>query len=182
VFAAQLGHARFRQVSAIDESAGGRVLARFSGGSAALVEYQSGRGRIIVLASDLSNRGNDLPLQPTFVPLVHETLRYLGSRRALPVEYVIAEAPPELPREPGFRTLGEGGRRVTVNVDAAESEFVKMTEAEFTSAISRISDAGASEARDEARETEGQQSYWRYGLSLMLLALVAEGVLGRRLG
>lgn len=60
------------------------VLARWDDGSAAMVARTWGRGRVIVWASDLGNRWNDLPLQPVFVPLVHEIGRWLAGYAAQP--------------------------------------------------------------------------------------------------
>ena len=55
---------------------GTTVLARHGDGSVALVERAAGRGRVLVWASSLDNRWSDLPVQPVFLPLVHELARY----------------------------------------------------------------------------------------------------------
>lgn len=55
-----------------------RVLARFDDGSAALVERQLGSGRIAVWGSTIDAFWNDLPLQPVFLPFVHELAKYEG--------------------------------------------------------------------------------------------------------
>jgi hypothetical protein len=70
-----------------------QTLARFTTGEAALLECPAGDGRALVLASDLDNRWNDFPLHASFVPFLHEAMRYLGSGRARAVEYVVADAP-----------------------------------------------------------------------------------------
>ena len=54
-----------------------------------------------MLASDLDNRWNDFPLHASFVPFLHEAVRYLGSARAHAVEYVVADAPAAAKRTPG---------------------------------------------------------------------------------
>lgn len=48
------------------------VLARHDDGSPALAEYTLERGRVLVWASALDNVWSDLPLQPMFLPLVHQ--------------------------------------------------------------------------------------------------------------
>ena len=64
-------------------------LSRRSPGSPAANRRSStvrrGDGHALVIASDLDNRGNDFPLHATFVPFLHESLRYLaGSAAARP--------------------------------------------------------------------------------------------------
>lgn len=57
------------------------VLARFEDGSPALVEGGVGeKGRVLVFASTLGMTWNDLPLTPTYLPLVQQMVRYLGER------------------------------------------------------------------------------------------------------
>ncbi len=53
------------------------VLARFDDGAAALLEWQIGAGRVLLLATGLDTEWNDLALQPVFLPLVHRLVRYL---------------------------------------------------------------------------------------------------------
>jgi hypothetical protein len=52
--------------------------------------------------------------------------------------------------------------------------------AEFQKLVTRSSGASQPRAVRLARQTEGQQNYWRYGLMLMLGALVVEAFLGSR--
>ncbi|MFI5244768.1 MAG: hypothetical protein ACHQQR_06040, partial [Gemmatimonadales bacterium] len=54
------------------------VMARFDDGLPALVERAHGQGKIVVWASSLDEYWTDLPLQPVFLPLVHELARYVG--------------------------------------------------------------------------------------------------------
>ena len=59
-----------------------------------------------MLASDLDNRWNDFPLHATFVPFVHEAVRYLASGRSHDGHYLVGDVTPGLPQTPGFATLG----------------------------------------------------------------------------
>ncbi len=55
-----------------------KVLARFDDGGAAMVERTVGSGRVVAFASTLDDRWNDFPKRPLFLPLMHETARYLA--------------------------------------------------------------------------------------------------------
>jgi hypothetical protein len=181
VMADSLGRARFSRVRTIEDGGTARVLARFSDGRPALVEYRVGLGRVLAFASDANNRWNDLPLQPVFVPFVHEVIQYLVNQRAQPREYLIADVPSGVARKPGIVTLDGGRRRVAVNVDTREASAERIDVAEFNKAIARMNQAAASEASADARQAEAEQSLWRYGLMLMLAALALEGLVGSRM-
>ncbi len=71
-----------------------------------------------------------------------------------------------------------GGRAVAVNVDLRESEPARLTAGEFDAMVDRV-EPPAARAEARGREIEGTQGYWRYGLLLMMAALVAESVVGR---
>ncbi|MBI4477231.1 MAG: BatA domain-containing protein [Acidobacteria bacterium] len=187
-----LSNVQFRQTAALPEHDRWQVIARFSNGKPALVESTLGEGRILLFASDLSNRGNDFPLHPGFVPLIHEAARYLGAVHEHPSELVPAEVPAGMKREPGIielpadardrrggAAMGSEGRRVAVNVDINESEVSRLDAGQFAAAITRSSVSAKDAARTEARQIEEQQNLWRYGLMLMIVALAAELVVGR---
>jgi hypothetical protein len=52
------------------------ALARHDDGSVALAEAKAGRGRILIWASALDNVWSDAPLQPVFLPLIHQVAHY----------------------------------------------------------------------------------------------------------
>jgi hypothetical protein len=54
------------------------VLARFDDGVVALAERKVGQGRVLVWTSTLDTLGNDLPLQPVFLPFLHQLVKYAG--------------------------------------------------------------------------------------------------------
>ena len=72
------GDARFARAAALQVAGAGEVLARFDDGDPALVVTTLGQGRIATFASDLSDRWNDLVLQPSFVPFLGEMVHWLG--------------------------------------------------------------------------------------------------------
>ena len=59
-------------------------------------------------------------------------------------------------------------------------EPIIVSPAEFQKLVTRSSGASQPRAARLAKQTEGQQNYWRYGLMLMLGALVVEAFLGSR--
>jgi Aerotolerance regulator N-terminal/von Willebrand factor type A domain len=183
--AASLGLVTFQNAARISGAAC-QTLARFTTGDNALIECPAGEGRALVLASDLEHRWNDFPLHATFVPFVHEVVRYLASARAHAAEYLVGDVPAGVKAAPGVVTMADAGgatalaRRVVVNVDPREAEPARVSADEFQSAVTRLKDAGASDTRVEAREQEDSQHLWQYALAAMALLLATEGVVASR--
>jgi hypothetical protein len=171
----------FRRAALVDVPKTADVVARYSDGSPALVEERTGVGRVLVFASDVNDRWNDFPVQPAFVPFVHETLRYLAAARVHRSEYFVGDLPGQDGLTPGIVSLS-ATRRVAVNIDPRESDPRRMTADEFRAGVSRLNATAMREARTEAREQENNQRLWQYALFLMVVSLAAEGMLGRRLG
>jgi hypothetical protein len=181
---ASLGLVTFQNAARIGGGAC-QTLARFTTGDTALIECPAGEGRALIMASDLNNRWNDFPLHATFVPFVHEVVRYLASARARSVDYLIGDAPAGVRRAPGIVALtgaaaAGGTRTIAVNVDPREGDPARLSVDEFESAVTRLKAAGGLETRGEAREQEDRQHLWRYALAAMALLLAAEGVLAAR--
>lgn len=168
-------------VAAAPDPAGApHVLARFDHGDPALVEYDRGTGRALILASDLSMNWNDLPRHPGFVPFLQETVRYLAGPGALPPDVLLADVPAGVPRLPGVATDPASGRLLAVNVDARESEPDPLTPDAF---LARVGHARAAATGAEPGvggvTLEAAQSVWWYILLAMAVVLVAEAWLGR---
>ena len=89
--AGTLANVAFARTARIAAAASTTVIARFSDGSPALVEESSQDGRVLIFGSDLNYRWNDFPLQPGFVPFVHESVRYLASPRNSRREYLVGD-------------------------------------------------------------------------------------------
>ena len=66
---------RYRQLVVPGDSG---VIARFDDGAPALVERPAGGGKVLMWASSLDEYWTDLPLQPVFLPFVHELAKYAG--------------------------------------------------------------------------------------------------------
>ena len=178
VLAANLGQVRFARTWKV-RADGWEITARLTDGAPALLERREGNGRVVLFASDLDRRWNDFPLNPAFVPFVVEAVRHAAGLTDEPAEFAIGNVPQGVKPEPGVYTIGDG-RRVTVNVDPRESATAAMTADEFQAMIASAAAEPVPVGGDRlARQAEGTQSLWRYGLLLMLLALVGESVIGR---
>ena len=184
--AATLGLVKFQNVARIAGS-GCQTLARFTTGEPALLDCAAGDGRALVIASDLNDRWNDFPLHTTFVPFLHEAVRYLAGGRPRAGDYLVSEVPAGVPPTPGVVTLPEPRagaatrpRRVAVNVDPRESDPARMSVGDFQSTVTRLKDVGASEARFEAGQHEERQHLWEYVLAMMIALLAVEGVVASR--
>lgn len=70
--------ARFLRYRALTPQAGSIVGARFDDGSPAIVERTVGSGRIVLWASTLDKYWTNLPLQPVFLPFVHQLGKHVG--------------------------------------------------------------------------------------------------------
>ncbi|MEQ1870789.1 MAG: VWA domain-containing protein [Vicinamibacterales bacterium] len=178
---ASLSLAVFRRVSEM-RVAGCATLARFTGGQPALVECETGQGRALLFGADLDGRGNNFPRQATFLPLLHEAVRYLaGDRKALDV--LVAHAPSGVPPVPGVAPLNpaeQGGPLVAVNIDPSESEPARMTTQRFQQSVERVDTAAPAAAVTLATEREAQQHLWQYLLVAMLVLLLVESVVSMR--
>ncbi|HYE87713.1 MAG TPA: BatA and WFA domain-containing protein [Vicinamibacterales bacterium] len=149
-----LGDVQVEQHRRLNSQATGTVLARFSGGDAALIEHAAGKGRLMIFTSDLDNQWSRFPLNPAFVPFAIETARYLTSARRAPATSSAA--------------------------DGRESNPAATTVEEFTKAIERTARGGVQAEQQAAREVEDRQRWWQIGLVIMLVALAGEALLGRR--
>jgi hypothetical protein len=162
---------------------GCQQLARFTGGETALLDCSRGEGRVLALASDLDGSWNDFPRHASFLPFLHEAVRYLAGRRPRAAEYLIGSMPPDLPRTPGIvtRPADDGStHRVAINIDPAETDPARLSAEEFLSAVTRVQDSGRQQRQVEERQREEGQRLWQYVLGVMLLALIAETVLASR--
>lgn len=181
--ASSLGRVSIEQYRRLLDESGWSVLARFAGGALALGERQVGRGTLLVFASDLDNRWNRFPVQPSFAPFLVETARYLTRDAVSTSAFVLPAVPPGVPPVPGAHQLAAEGERaartVVVNVNPAESDPATTTVEAFTAAVSRVDDRRDAPALEEARAQEAQQRLWQIGLLVMLAVLVVESLVGR---
>ena len=173
---ANLGSVRFDRVWRVRPD-GWSVLARFDDGAPALLERTQGSGRVLLFASDLDRRWNDFPVHPSFVPFAIETAKFASAAKASSRELTVGSVPAGFEARPGVQRSGT--RQVAVNVDARESNLTRMQNDEFAARFQASSAPAPQATRLHARQLEADQSYWRYGLMLMLVVLVAESFVGR---
>lgn len=182
--AANFGQVMFDRAWQVDPGSAWRVVARYTNGGTALAERSpddaGGKesGRLLLFTSDVDRRWNDFPLNAAFVPFAQEVARYLGARPPAVSTYLVADVPAGVAPRAGL--IAAGNRTVAVNVDPRESSVERVTPAEFQELVTRSSGDSQPRAVRLARQTEAQQNYWRYGLLLMLGALVVEAFVGSR--
>jgi Aerotolerance regulator N-terminal/von Willebrand factor type A domain len=175
--AANLGQVRFDRAWHVQPD-GWQVIARFSNGAPALLERTLGLGRILLFASDLDRRWNDFPLHPSFVPFALEAVRYAAGDRRHARDYTVATAPAGSGATPGvFKTTDN--TIVAINVDPQEGDPARLTLEAFDGRVHRSAATAGRTAEIQAVQTEARQSYWQYGLLVMIAALVAESFVGR---
>ena len=108
-----------------------------------------------------------------------ETVRYVMPSRETGRDYAVGSAPAGAGPQPGVYRTSADGRLVAVNVDPRESAIAVMPRSEFVSMVDSVGVADPVVHDARARQVEARQSYWQYGLMLMLGALVAESFVGR---
>jgi len=115
--------------------AGASVLARLDSGDPWIVERPHGRGRAIVVASALDAEAGTLPVNPDFVPLMHELILRLGAgppspagvRPGTPIEFELAGV--SVPAGTTLPLLTPDGTTVRVPaVGSGESTRVRYAE------------------------------------------------------
>ena len=102
-------------------------------------------------------------------------MRYTAGERPSAREYTVGDAPADVSARPGVYQVSPDAHSIAINVDARDrisrDDFDRMVVPSMTSALKA---AGVL-----AHQTEARQNYWQYGLVLMIVALVAESLLGR---
>jgi hypothetical protein len=125
------------------------VLARFDDGAAAMVERVVGSGRVIAFASTLDTSWNDFPTKHLFLPLIHETISYLGQYQepeawytvgrtldvSVPIAAIVREGAAgdtgSAARKPSGVVMSPSGAQVTIGEGGAKA--MELTEQGFYS-------------------------------------------------
>lgn len=185
---------RFQRVWTLAPKEDATTLMRFDDATPALLEARVGEGRVLLTAMPLDSEWGDFPLQPLYLPFVHETLDYLAARPSEPSRYLIGDSEVVDFREVGLSRLAREvqaqrgdraqSRLVAINADINESALAKVPVESVFDAI--INPENASLAPREVRtaqrmiELEGPQRLWWWILSLVLLLLLAETLISNR--
>jgi len=101
-----------------------------------------------------------------------QSLKGLAAAAAIPQDALGARRTPGVYRSTDSRAYA-------VNVDTRESTIDPMPVADFAQMVQPSTEMYAQAAERQARQTESRQSYWQYGLVLMIATLIAESVVGR---
>ena len=185
---------RFQRVWTLTPKEDATTLMRFDDATPALLEARVGEGRVLLTAMPLDSEWGDFPLQPLYLPFVHETLDYLAARPSEPSRYLVGDSEVADSREVGLSRLAREvqaqrgdraqSRLVAINADVNESALAKVPVESVFDAI--INPENASLAPREVRtaqrmiELEGPQRLWWWILSLVLLLLLAETLISNR--
>jgi hypothetical protein len=105
------------------------VILRFENGDAALVANRVGNGRVLLFTSSLDPEWNNFPRQVTYLPLLHEAMRYLAGSQDQKTVYRVGELVP-LPIAPGgaARVTSPRGEETLLRSTAAGLAFYRATD------------------------------------------------------
>ena len=143
---------RYRALAANADS---NVLARMDDGTPALVQTADGEGKVLVWGSSLDEYWTDLPLQPVFLPFVHQLAKYAG-RYADPRSSFTAGDVLDLSRHGeltamfGDKTGGAGADDGPALVLQSPSGRRTRLHARGTDHLAELHEAGFYELRDAA--------------------------------
>jgi hypothetical protein len=123
----------YRSVTAVPTA---QVLARFDGGTPALVERRVGSGRVLLWASTLDLSWSDLPLKPVFLPFMHRAMVRLASYTEpapwLTVGQVFDPAASNAKAQAAGRlALTPSGRRLPLEDEGSQAQVLELTEQGF---------------------------------------------------
>ncbi|MBT8334944.1 MAG: hypothetical protein KJP19_10965, partial [Deltaproteobacteria bacterium] len=121
--------ARFHGYWSTEPVADSEVILRFENGAAALVAKSSGNGRVLFFASSLDPEWNNFPRQVTYLPLLHEAMRYLAGSQAQKTSYRVGEYVP-LSIAPGgaARVISPKGEEALLRNTLAGPAFYQATD------------------------------------------------------
>ena len=183
---------RYENYHVINADSSAAVLAKYDDLMPAIVEGRIGEGRIVVWGGGMGFDRSNLARTPRFVPLLHETLRYLSGDREIETDYQVGDAMSA--SDAVERVLGpEGSDAVvgdarifqvpgvyqwetqiaSVNVIDRESDLARITPAEFEI---RLCDAPVLFQRD-GKQTADLSIVYEYGrwvLGFLLVLLLLE--------
>jgi hypothetical protein len=116
-----LASARFFQFILLapePDAPGRRIVLRYESGAPALVDAETGRGRVLLLTTTVDREWTDLPIRPGFLPLVQEAARYLaGAPSGEAATAIVVGGKREI-------ALGAEDRRVEIVKPSGESRWL----------------------------------------------------------
>jgi len=120
----------FDRIADIKTSADWQTLAKFHTGEPAILERTFGKGRILAVAAGPGPRSGNWPRSASYLPLVHQLLRYLvGRADPEPIRYATAD----FVQSPGISSTER--QWIVVNAASSESDLRPWTPLEFRQAL-----------------------------------------------
>ena len=183
---------RYENYHVINADSSATVLAKYDDLMPAIVEGKIGEGRIVVWAGGMGFDRSNLARTPRFVPLLHETLRYLSGDREIETDYQVGDAISAsdavervMGPEGSNSVVGDGRifhapgvyqwgtQTASVNVADRESDLARITPAEFEI---RLCDAPVLFQRGGGQSTDLSivYEYGRWILGFLLALLLVE--------
>ncbi len=111
-----------------------RVIARLADQTPLLLEKRIGEGRVLLFTSGLDNLTNDFPLDPSFVPFIEQTARYLAASErqggARPVDAFL-ELRSAKEQAQGVEVTDPQGQRPLTLGEARSAQSFQLTEAGY---------------------------------------------------
>ncbi len=124
-----LGAARFHGIWFTKPAPDNIGILGFDNGQAALLEQKVGKGRVLLFTSSLDTQWNNLPRLGWYVPLVHETLRYLAMQEEKEPAYTVGEPVRlRLPTSNAVRIIGPNGAESILSSATAKEVFYRSTD------------------------------------------------------
>jgi hypothetical protein len=180
-----------------------RVLARFEDGRPAILEREAGAGVAIAWLTLPDPEWGNLRGRALFLPLLHQTVRYLSLRTEAPADFAVGDLLPTsgdetvtLPdgtsvgggelsaAQPGFYRVAKPGgpaRVLTVNSPLAEADAATVAPDELRAALLTPLDAGGASVRAGLAAGPGaDRGLWQALLGVLLLVLCSELLVANR--
>ena len=190
---------RYDNYHTLDVDSSAVVLAKFDDDTPAIVEVLLGDGRILIWAGGMGLDRTNLPRTSRFVPMLHETLRYLAGEQEVEIDYVVGAAvrvsgavkriagadlsdgknKKDLRHfsGPGVYQWGDDAQvqKIAVNVVDKESDPARVTPAEFEI---RLCDAPVLFQKDGEQRSSSdlsvQYEYGHWAIGLLFVLLLVE--------
>jgi len=183
---------RYENYHVISTDSSAAVLAKYDDLMPAIVEGRIGAGRIVVWGGGMGFDRSNLARTPRFVPLLHETLRYLSGDREIETDYQVGDAintsdavERVMGPEGSDSVVGDarifhapgvyqwGTQIASVNVAERESDLARITPAEFEI---RLCDTPVLFQRDgeQSADLSIVYEYGRWVLGFLLILLLLE--------
>jgi hypothetical protein len=195
-----IGFKRYWEASGAQLS---RVLAKYDDGRPAILERKVAKGTCVLWLSAVDLGWSDLPFRALYLPMLHQTIRYLAVRTEQRTGYAVGEVLPvpqggallgpdgaavegaPVATAPGFyQVVGADGGKLTlaVNVPAAESDEAVMSDKEIAAAVKPAPEKRKQTTLKESADPAGQgdRGLWLYLLAALMVLLMGELFVGNR--